>query len=325
MYNQNYHRRRCVGSDSSTFTLWLNSEEQDPVDGSFNFTLPRDYIFEDGQYTVTLETLILPSNIDVVDGCYLTITNLDTGRYIVSSIKPAPDEEEEEIDSEIDNIEQLRARMRKIFASREVTSLLGAENLIKIVNEHKDKYKMKISLSKSGDLKYSLAFSDQLSRILNLSYGEIVREDEVIRCHNISMIANSSAFVVNCNLVENTPCNDHFSSMLSIHAMKRERRHIVSQVDFDHAAPRVEEYNDRRSTPVAPGRVHYKRASFNSSFDYFDSLKLSLTFCLILSTGHQQSLWTSFAFPSTIYDPFSARFQASMRLLDPSPHTYKHG
>lgn len=272
MYNPNYHQRKCDRNDSSadapTFTLWLKSEEQNDADGSFNFTLPRDYIFEDSQYRVVLDTLILPSNIDVVDGCSLTITNLGTGLFLEYDIKPSP-AEADEIDTEIDNIEQLRARMKNIFASDEVTSLLGAEKLIKIVSEHRDKDKMKISLAKSGDLEYSLVFSDQLSRILNVAYGEVVREDQVIRCHNMSMIANVSAFIVECDLVEQSVCNDHFSTMLAIHALKRERRSINATVDFDHAAPRSEQYNYTQSMPVASGRVTIKERFSRSSLTHF--------------------------------------------------------
>lgn len=226
-----------------SFSISLSATEQ-RRDGSFHFQLPREFVFEDGQYNVSLDVLVTPVNVVLVANCRLFLRRVKDGAVLAVPL-----------DEAVLSPEELKKALREEVSTPTVLSFMSTQGaFIEIV---KDGVDVNVDIrARVIERDYELSFSPQLERVLNVQPGLVIRPGDSHNCVDVNLGANTSAFMVKCDLLESSVCNDHYDKILGVYAMKRERRRFESKLlYFDYRTPRVEQYTESTSRAVAAGRV----------------------------------------------------------------------
>jgi len=225
--------------------MYLHSQQQ-AEDGSFNFTLPREYIFEDKQYRVILDTLIKPSNIDNLDGCQLIITRLLDKVQLKIPIHG----------TWINTDAKLKNHLNALAKEDEVLTFLNATDPYLKFTKYELDSNIKVKAESLHLQPYILSFSPEMAHVLSIAEDTLIYPGDEQICQNVNLGANVQSFMVKTDLVEQSVFNDTHERIIALHATKRERRKMQTEaVIFDYQAPRVEEYHSSVTLPVAAGRV----------------------------------------------------------------------
>jgi len=227
-----------------SFVMYLHSQQQGE-DGAFDFTLPREYTFEDKQFRVLLDTLIKPSNIDNLDGCELLITRLLDKVQLKIPVQ----------DERINTDAKLKNHLNQLAKEEDVLAFLNATDPYLKFTKYELDSNIKVK-AESLLQPYTLSFSPEMCHVLSIAEDTLIYPGDELICQNVNLGANVQSFMVKTDLVEQSVFNDTHERIIALHATKRERRKVQTEaVLYDYSAARTEEYHSSVTLPVAAGRV----------------------------------------------------------------------